>query len=67
MESILINIIQHEQCYLVILFIGPKSVTLSKKDSGTKCFPVNVGKFLGTTFFTEHVRATAFGFSFVNP
>ena len=45
----------------------PKVCNFVKKRFWHKCFPVNVGKFLGTTFFTEHVRATAFGFSFVNP
>ena len=28
---------------------------------------MNFSKFLGTTFFLEHIRATAFGLSFVNP
>ena len=45
----------------------PKVCNFVKIRFWHKCFPVNVGKFLGTTFFTKHVRATDFGFSFVNP
>ena len=67
MVSILINIIQHEQCYLIILLIGLKVTTLLKKRLWDRCFPVNFVKLLGATFFIEHIRATAFGLSFVNP
>ena len=62
MIPILINIIQHEQYYLIILIIGLKAATLLKK----RCFPVNFAKLLWTTFFIEHNQVTAFGLSFVN-
>ena len=68
MVSILINIIQHEQYYLIILLIGLKAATLLKKRLWHRCFPVNLVKFLGTTFYIElFIWATAFGLSFVNP
>ena len=63
MVSILINIIQPEQYYLIILLIGLKAATLLKKRLWHRYFPA---KFLGTTFFIEHIRAAAFGLSFVN-
>ena len=50
MASILINIIQHEQYYLIILLIALKAATLLKKRLWNRCFPVNFVKFLGTTF-----------------
>ena len=31
-----------------------------------RCFPVNLAKFLGTTFFIEHIRMTVFGLSSAN-
>ena len=65
--SINSNIIQHEQYYLIILLIGLKTATLLKKRLWQRCFPVNFVKFLGATFFIEHIRETYFGLSFVNP
>ena len=35
---------------------GPRPVTLLKKRLRHRCFPVNFGKFLRTTFPTEHVQ-----------
>ena len=67
MVSILINIIQHEQHYLIILLISPKAATLLNKRLWCRCFPVNFAKLLGTTFFIEQIWATAFGLSFTNP
>ena len=67
MVSILISIIQHEQHYLIILLISLKAGTLLNKRLWRRCFPVNFAKFLGTTFFVEHIQATAFGLSFTNP
>ena len=48
MVSILINIIQHEQYYLIILLTDLKTATLFKKRLWHG-FPVNFVKFLGTT------------------
>ena len=67
MVSISINLIQHEQYYLIILLISLKVATLLNKRLWHRCFPVNFARFLGTTFFTEQIQATAFGLSFVNP
>ena len=36
-----------------------RSATLFKKRVGHRCFPVNFGKFLRTSFFTEHLWAAA--------
>ena len=48
--------------------IGLKTATLLKKRLWHRCFPVNFGKFLGTTFYIElFIWATSFGLSFVNP
>ena len=47
----------------MILLTGLKAATLLKKRPWQRCFPV---KFLGTTFFLEHIQVTAFGLSFVN-
>ena len=38
MVSVLINVIQHEQFYLIILLIGLKTETLIKRNSGTDIF-----------------------------
>ena len=59
MISILISIIQHEQNYLTILIISLKAATLLKNRLWHKCFSVNFAKFLGPTFFIEHIWATA--------
>ena len=67
MVSILINVIQHEQYYLIILLICLKAAPLLKKKLWHRCFHVNFAKFLGTTIFIEQIRETAFGLSFVNP
>ena len=67
MVSVLINVIQHEQYYFVILLIGLKAETLIKKRLWHRCFPKMFAKFLGTTYFIEHIWATALGLSFVNP
>ena len=56
MVSILINIKQHEQYYLIIPLIGLKTATLFKKRFWQKCFPVNFAKFIGTSFFIEHIQ-----------
>ena len=66
MVSILINIIQHEQYYLIPL-IGLKAATLLKKRLWHRFFPVNFVKFLRTTFSIAQIWATAFALSFVNP
>ena len=50
MVSILINLIQHEQYYLIILLRDLKAATLLKKRLWHRCFPVNFAKFLGITF-----------------
>ena len=44
-----------------------KAATLFKKRLWHRFFLVNFIKFLGTTFFIEHIWATAFELSFVNP
>ena len=67
MVSISINLIQHEQYYLIILLISLKVATLLNKRLWHRCFPVNFARFLGRTFFIEQIQATAFGLSFVNP
>ena len=36
--------------------LGLRPATLLKKSLWYRCFPVNVGKFLRTSFFTEHLR-----------
>ena len=61
------NIIQHGQYYLIILLIGLNAETLIKKRLWHRCFPKMFAKFLGTTFFVEHIQVTTFGLSFVNP
>ena len=38
---------------------GLRPATLLKKRLCHRCFPVNFAKFLGTTFFTEHLWTTA--------
>ena len=55
MVSILMNIIQHGQYYLIILLIGLNAETLIKKRLWHRCFPKMFAKFLGTTFFVEHI------------
>ena len=60
MVSILINVTQHKQYYLIILLTSLKAETLLKKRLWHRCFPINSAKFLGTTFFIEHIGATAF-------
>ena len=60
MVSILINVTQHKQYYLIILLTRLKAETLLKKRLWHRCFPINSAKFLGTTFFIEHIGATAF-------
>ena len=55
MVSVLINVMQHEQYYLVILLIGLKAETLIKKRLWHRCFPKMFAKFLGTTYFIEHI------------
>ena len=35
-----------------------RSATLLKKRLWHRCFPVNFARFLGTSFFTEHLRVT---------
>ena len=67
MVSILINIVQHEQYYLMIPLIGQKAATLFKKRPWLRFFPANFAKFLRTTFFIAHIWATAFALGFVNP
>ena len=54
MVSILINIIEHEQYYFIILLIGLKAATLLKKRLWHRCFPVNFEEFLGATFYSSH-------------
>ena len=54
MVSVLINVIQHEQHYLIILLIGLKTETLIKKRLWNRCFPKMFAKFLGTTFYRTH-------------
>ena len=57
MISILISIIQHEQYYLLIVSL--KAAILLKTRLWHRCFSVNFAKFLGPTFFIEHIWATA--------
>ena len=38
---------------------GIRPATLLKKRPWHRCFPTNFAKFLGTTFFTEHIWMTA--------
>ena len=52
--SFLINILQHEQYYLIIILIGLKAANSLKKRLWHRCFSVNFGKFLGTTFYRTH-------------
>ena len=47
--DILINIMQHEQYYLIILLTGLKAETLLKRD-WHRPFPVNFGKISGNNF-----------------
>ena len=63
MASILINMIQHEQYYLIILLIDLQVATLLKKRLWHRCFPET---FLGAILFIEQIQETAFGLSFVN-
>ena len=35
-----------------------RPATLLKKRLWHRCFPVNLARFLGTSFFTEHLRVT---------
>ena len=42
---------------------GLRSATLLKKRLWHRCFPVNFAKFLGTPFFTEHLRWLLLRFS----
>ena len=67
MVSIVINIIRHEQYYLIILLIDLKAANLFEKRLWHKCLPANFVKFLGATFFREHIRENNFGLSFANP
>ena len=67
MVSILINIIQHEQYYLIILLIGLKALTLSKKETLAQMFFCKFSKISRDNFFIEHIQVTVFGLSFVNP
>ena len=67
MISIFIQLIQHEQYYLIILIIDLKAETLLKGRPWHLRFPMNFVKFLETPFFIGHIRVTAFGLSFANP
>ena len=67
MVSVLISLIQHEQYFLIILLINLKVATLLNKRLWHRCLPVNFAKFLGTTFFIEHIQATDFGLGFASP
>ena len=66
MVSILINIIQHELNYLIILLIGLKAATLFK-NRFRHMFSCEFCEISRNNFFIEHIWATAFGLSFVNP
>ena len=66
MVSIPISIIQHKQYYLIILLIGLKAATLLIKTLA-QIFSCEFCKISRNNFFTEHIQATAFGLSFVNP
>ena len=63
MVSIHINIIQHEKCYLIVLLISLKAATLLKS-ADVFCEFSEISR---NNFFIEHIWATAFGLSFVNP
>ena len=65
MVSIVNNIIQYEQYYLIILLIGLKAATLLKKRLW-HMFSCEFCKISGKNFFIEYIQATAFGLSFVN-
>ena len=41
-----------------LLIKESKPATLLKRDFNTRCFPVNIGKFL-KTYFEEHLRTPA--------
>ena len=66
MVAIVINIIKHEQYYLIILLTGLKAGTLLKKTL-VLLFSCKFCKISRNNYFIEHIWATAFGLSFVNP
>ena len=66
MVSILINVIEHEQYYLIILLIGLKAATLLKKRF-RHILSCEFCKISRNNFFIEHIWAIAFGLSFVSP
>ena len=67
MVSVRISIIQHEQYCLIILVIGLKVATVLKKETLTQMFSSEFCEISRNNFFIEHIGATAFGLSFVNP
>ena len=66
MLLILINMVQHEQYYLIILLIGLKASTLLTKTLAPMLF-CKFSKISRDNLFVEHIWATPFGLSFVNP
>ena len=64
--QILINIIQHEQYYLIILIIGLKAATFLK-ETLAQMFFYEFWEISANNFFIEYIRATAFGLSCGNP
>ena len=67
MVSVHINMIQHEQYCLIILVIGLKVATVLKKETLTQMFSSEFCEISRNNFFIEHIGATDFGLSFVNP
>ena len=63
----MISVLIIEQYYLIILLIDLKAETLIKRKLWHRCFPKMFAKFVGTTFFIEHIWVTGFGLSFVDP
>ena len=66
MGSILINVIQHEQYYLIILLTDLKAATLLKK-SLAQMFFCEFSEISKINFFIEHIQANVFGLSFLDP
>ena len=62
MVLILISIIQHEQYYLIILFINrPKGWNFIKKETLAQMFSCEFCEISKNNFLTKHLRTTASG------
>ena len=65
-----INSYQYNTAWAIIFnntINRPKGRNFNKIETLTQMFFYEFCKISGNNFFTEHIRATAFGLSFVNP